>query len=317
MRSIPRPSMALLGLLMLLFGSVPAFSGVHLWRVKEVFSNADGTIQFIEIAVCCGSTGEIFIGTHPVTSNTHTFPFPSDLTGSTLNKHILLATSGFAALPGAPTPDHIIPNNFFSTTADTIAFDVYDTLVFSAGQLPTNGITSLNRDPDDPTHTIFPASNSPRNFAGQQGSVNASSGPPGVPDGTGGMTPMTVASLNADGSNLQVSFAVGSCTNAANHHILYGQRSGLPAALGGTFTLLGSTCSIGTTSPYSWLGVPQASDGSGLIWFLVVATNTSGIEGSWGKDKNGNERVGPGNNGASGTCAVLKDVTNTCGHVSP
>jgi hypothetical protein len=128
---------------------------------------------------------------------------------------------------------------------------------------------------------------------------------------------MTVASLNADGSNLQVSFAVGSCTNAANHHILYGQRSGLPAALGGTFTLLGSNCSIGTTSPYSWLGVPQASDGSGLIWFLVVATNSSGIEGSWGKDKNGNERVGPGNNGASGTCAVLKDVTNTCGHVSP
>jgi hypothetical protein len=42
---------------MLLLGSAPAFSGVHLWRVKEIFSNADGTIQFIELATCCGSTG--------------------------------------------------------------------------------------------------------------------------------------------------------------------------------------------------------------------------------------------------------------------
>ncbi len=317
MRSIPRLSTALFSLLALLLSSVPAFSGVHLWRVKEVFSNGDGTIQFIEIAVCCGSTGEIFVNNHSVSSNSHSFTFTSDLTGSTFQKHILLATSGFAALPGAPTPDHIIADNFFSTTADVISFSVYDTLAFSAGQLPTNGISSLNKDPDDGTGTIFTAPNSPTNFADQSGSVNASSAPPGVPDGTGGMTPMTVAALNADASNLQVTYTVGACTNAANHHILYGQRSGLPPAPGGTFTLLGSTCGIGTTSPYSWLGVPQASDGSGLIWFLVVATNTSGIEGSWGKDKNGNERVGPGNNGASGTCAGLKDATNTCGHVSP
>jgi hypothetical protein len=302
---------------MLLFGSVPAFSGVHLWRVKEVFSNADGTIQFIELATCCGSTGEIFTQSKVISSNAHNFPLPSNLTGSTLNKHILLATSGFAALPGAPTPDHIIPNNFFSTTADVISFDIYDTLVFSAGQLPTNGLSSLNKDPNDDTDTTFTATNSPTNFGDTSGSVNASSGAPGVPDGTGGTAPMTVAALNPDASSLQVAFNVGTCTNAANHHILYGQRSGLPAALGGTFTLLGSTCGIGTTSPYTWLSVPQASDGSGLIWFLVVATNASGIEGSWGKDKNGGERIGPGNSGSSGTCAVLKDVTNTCGHSGP
>jgi len=317
MRSIPRPSTALLGLLMLLFGSVPAFSGVHLWRVKEVFSNADGTIQFIELATCCGSTGEIFTQSKVISSNAHNFPLPGNLTGSTLNKHILLATSGFAALPGAPTPDHIIPNNFFSTTADVISFDVYDTLVFSAGQLPTNGTSSLNKDPNDETDTTFTASNSPTNFGDVSGSVNASSGPPGVPDGTGGTTPMTVAALNPDASSLQVTFNVGTCTNAANHHLLYGQRSGLPAVLGGTFSLFGSLCAIGTTSPYTWSSVPQASDGSGLIWFLVVATNASGIEGSWGKDKNGSERIGPGNNGADGNCAVLKDVTNTCGHSGP
>ena len=317
MRSICRPSIAVFSFLALLSSMAPALAGVHLWRVKEIFSNADGTIQFIELATCCGSTGEIFVDSQVVSSNSHTFTFNGNLSGSTLNKHILLATSGFAALPGAPTPDHIIADNFFSTTADTLSFSVYDTLVFSAGQLPTNGVSSLNKDPNDASDTTFTASNSPTNFSDGTGSVNASSGPPGVPDGTAGTTPMTATPLNPDASNLQVSFAVGACTNAADHHLLYGQRSGLPASPGGTFTLLGSACSIGTTGGYSWLGVPQPSDGSGLIWFLVVATNSGGIEGSWGKDKNGNERVGPGNSGSSGTCAVLKDVTNTCGHSAP
>ncbi|MCI0408717.1 MAG: hypothetical protein L0191_09170, partial [Acidobacteria bacterium] len=198
MRTIPRLSTALFSLLALLLSSVPAFSGVHLWRVKEIFSNADGSIQFIELAVCCGSEEEFFVGGHSVSSGSSNFTFPGNLSGTTtLDKHILLATSGFAALPGAPTPDHIIPANFFSTTEDIISFSVYDTLVFSAGQLPTNGTSSLNKDPDDESDATFPASNSPTNFAGATGSVNASSGPPGVPDGTGGTTPMTVAALNS------------------------------------------------------------------------------------------------------------------------
>jgi hypothetical protein len=295
---------------------VPAIGGVHLWRVKEIFSNADGTIQFIEIATCCGSTSENFLGGQVLSSNTNAFTFPSNVAGSTLNKHVLLATSGFAALPGAPTPDHIIVSNFFSTNADTITFSVYDTLVFPSGRLPTDGTTSLNKNPDDSTDTTFTAVNSPTNYAGQTGTVSASPGPPGVPDGTGGTTPMTAALLSVDGSSLRVSFDTRSCTDAADHHILFGQRSDLPAAPGGAFSLLGSVCRIGAASPYDWLDVPRPTDGANLIWFLVVATDSSGVEGSWGVDGGGQERLGPGNNGASGTCAVVKSVANTCGHTS-
>jgi hypothetical protein len=297
---------------MLLGASVPALSGVHLWRVKEIFSNADGTIQFIEIATCCGSTSEFFLAGQALTSNSHSFVFPANVSGTTLNKHVLLATSGFAALPGAPAPDHIIADHFFATGGDTIAFSVYDTLLFGAGQLPTDGTTSLNKDPDTAVRTL--ALNSPTNFAGQTGSVNAAGGPPAVPDGTKGTTAMTALALTRDGSSLRISFDVTSCTGAADHQIVYGQRSGLPTTPGGIYRPLGGVCRIGKTSPYDWAGVPEPTDGGNLIWFLVVATDSSGVEGSWGVDSDGRERTGPGNNGASGTCAVVKDFTNACGH---
>ena len=88
-----------------------------------------------------------------------------------------------------------------------------------------------------------------------------------------------------------------------------------PAVPGGTYTLLGTTCTIGGASPYDWAGVPSPTDGNGLIWFIVVATDSGGIEGSWGEDSAGNECGGSGNGGADGTCAVVKNVANTCGHL--
>ncbi|MGH9751013.1 MAG: hypothetical protein ACRD6R_13975 [Candidatus Polarisedimenticolia bacterium] len=303
----------------LLGSALPAAAGVHLWRVKEIFSNADGTVQFIEIATCCGSTGENFLAGHVVrsTATGRSFTFPANVVGSTLNKHVLLATSAFDALPGGPAPDHIIADGFIATTGDTITFSVYDTLIFPAGRLPIDGTGSLNKDPNDAGDTTFVAVNSPTNFAGATGSVNAVSGPPGVPDGTGGTTPMTAAPGDAGASVLRLSFDASTCTNDADYHILYGERSGLPASPGGAFSLLGSVCGIGTAGQYDWTGVPSAADGPGLIWFLVVTTDDRATEGSWGRDGAGNERLGPGNGGASGTCALVKSVANSCGHVSP
>jgi len=309
------PVSKLLACLVVLLGSAaPALCGVHLWRVKEIFSNPSGTIQFVEIATCCGSTTEVFLSGQVLSSNSHSFTFPANASGSTLNKHLLLATSGFTSLPGAPTPDYIIADNFFSITADTISFSVDATLIFSAGSLPTDGTNSLNKNPDDATDTTFVAINSPTNYAGQTGSVNAVSGPPAVPDGTRGTTALTVSAGTPDASSLLVSFDTRSCTNAADYHILYGQRSNLPTAPGGTFSLLGSVCAIGAATPYTWTAVPPAQDGSGLIWFLVVSTDAGGVEGSWGVDSSNKECVGPGNGGASGICAMVKNVANTCGH---
>jgi hypothetical protein len=314
MRSLKASARFCFGLAVLLGATAPAVSGVHLWRVTEAFSSADGTVQFIEIATCCGSTAENCLSCGRLSSNGNLFNSFTNVSGSTLNKRVLIATSAFAALPGAPTPDFIIPANFFSVAGDTLAFDVYDSWVIGAGQLPTDGTTSLNKDPDDTTDTPFTALNSPTNYAGVTGSVNASSGPPAVPDGTGATTPMTVSSPVPNGSSLSVSFDAASCSGGTQHHILYGQRSGFPATPGGTFTLLGSVCAIGNTSPYSWTPVPAPVDGSNLLWFLLAVTDSGGIEGSWGKDRAGNERNGMGNNGSSGSCALVKSVTNACGH---
>lgn len=148
---------------------MPAPPGSHLWIVNELFSSPDGTIQFVELWECCGSTIETQMAGKDVYSDAtgNTFTFPSNLTGNTAYRYLLLGTAGFAALSGAPAPDHILPNGFFSTQGDTVRWHIYPnaTLAFTAGQLPTNGLHSLNFDGSI-------GINSPTNWAGQSGSVN-------------------------------------------------------------------------------------------------------------------------------------------------
>lgn len=85
-----------------------AQAGSHLWRFNEIFSNTDGTIQFIELHECCGSNAEVNLSGKWVLSDAtgNQFFFPENLIPPTA-KHLLLATAGFAALPGAPTPDYL------------------------------------------------------------------------------------------------------------------------------------------------------------------------------------------------------------------
>jgi hypothetical protein len=140
-----------------------ALAGSHLWRFNEVFSNADGTIQFIEMVECCGATNEIGLNNKWIRSDStgNQYDFTANLpSGTTANKRILLATAGFAALPGAPTPDHIIVDGFFDTNGDTLRWWTYAPAVwsFSSGDLPTDGIESLNND-------LSTGCNSPTNYA--------------------------------------------------------------------------------------------------------------------------------------------------------
>ena len=154
--------------------ALPVWGAAHGWGFNEVFSNADGSIQFIEMRECCGFPNEIdlqdkWILSHS-TQNMYIFPenLPPD---SSANQYMLFATEGFARLPGAPTPDHIICDNFFSLEEDQLNFFFYiSVFIFDSGQLPTDGIHSLQADG---SVTV----NSPTNFKSQQGSVDAS----GVP----------------------------------------------------------------------------------------------------------------------------------------
>jgi len=285
-----------------------AFAGAHTWDIWEVFSNASGTIQFVEMKDPIG-TAEDFIGGHQIRGNPSgaLYTIANSLSGATNNKFWLVATPAFAALPGAPVPDEIKPSGFLFAVSDTsVDYVSLDTMTWAAGALPLDGIHSLQR----PGMNLAPVSvvNSPTNFHGDTGSVNAAPPIPGVPG-------LTVAKNVADGSSLTVSFNTATCGDSNDHQILYGQKSGLPAALGGQFTLLGGTCNIGGTSPYTWTATPDAADGSGLIWFLVVGENNANKEGLWGTQTGNVERTGPGTNGASNVCSITtKDVGSSCGN---
>jgi hypothetical protein len=150
-----------------------ASAAFHLWDITEVYSNASGSVQFIELTNCptvptCNN--EHFVATHSLTSNSTVYVVPTDLPSSaTAGKHILFATPAFASQPGAVPPDYTFPAaNFMSNVADTINWaSSTDVFTFNVGALPTDGIKSLNEPFGSNTRTI--ANNTPTNFAGQTG----------------------------------------------------------------------------------------------------------------------------------------------------
>src|SRR5690349_20382967 len=89
-----------------LAGANPAVhAAFHLWNVKEVFSNADGSVQFVEMFD--NFSGETAVNGLKLRSNSDgvikEFTFPSNLVNSTPG-HMLIATSGFGSLAGGVTP---------------------------------------------------------------------------------------------------------------------------------------------------------------------------------------------------------------------
>src|SRR3990167_6424399 len=141
----------------------------HLWQLNEIYSNADGTVQFIELIAVAG--GQQFLAGHAITSSqgatTHSFTFPSDLPGDSAGRTFLIGTTGFAAL-GLVTPDYVVPNGFLFTTNGGVNFAGVDSASWNS--LPIDGVTSIDR-------FGAMAINSPKNFAGATGSVPGLSSP--------------------------------------------------------------------------------------------------------------------------------------------
>ena len=169
--------------LVIAFPSV-VWGGAHTWDVNELFSNADGTIQFIELREANGTPNELGVpGKVMHSTGSADFTIVGDaLESPSTNKHYLIATQTFADLPGAPTPDAIIPAGllpfWFGADGGTVTYHIYHSLTYGAGELPTDGINSIN----EPSNTI--AVNSPTNYAGDTGSVDVSS-PEGCPNACG------------------------------------------------------------------------------------------------------------------------------------
>src|SRR5260221_203100 len=142
----------------------------HLDKINEVYSNADGSIQFIELLIV--NSGEVFFGGRMITVSESghpnlVFTFPGDAPGSfSGSKTYLIATQGyadFATLHSLPQPDVTVASPLvFTSGVQTINYASVDSLTNVT--LPTDGVNSLN-------HSGVSGVNSPMNFAGQAGTL--------------------------------------------------------------------------------------------------------------------------------------------------
>jgi hypothetical protein len=147
-----------------------AFASFHLFRIEQIYSNADGTVQFVVMHEVTGSNGENFWSGQALTSTqgsaTKVFTFPANLPSSaTAGRRVLVATQGFAAL-GLVTPDYVVPNGFLATGGGAVSFAGVDQVTYAS--LPTDGVKAIDRNGAQ-------IQNVATNFAGQSASVTAGS----------------------------------------------------------------------------------------------------------------------------------------------
>ena len=159
-----------LAVFLLALGAMPAKAEFHLFRIDQVYSNADGKVQYVVMRESTGSNGEYFwAGVQLETTNAagikQQFRFPSNLpSAATASRSVLIATGGFAAL-SLVTPDYTIPDGFIPTGGGKLDYaNGIDQIMLPA--LPTDGVTAVDRNG-------HPVSATPKNFAGATATITA------------------------------------------------------------------------------------------------------------------------------------------------
>jgi len=156
-----------------------AHATFHEWRIDQIYSNADGTIQYIVLVAL--ASGQEFINNHDIAvtqgGTTHRYTFTKSLAGDTAVttsgpyggmtgsfKSLLLATQGFANL-NVVTPDYILPDGFLFTTGggSIVWAGGYDTFTYTT--IPMDGSKALFRAGNV-------AYNAPQNFIGDMGQIS-------------------------------------------------------------------------------------------------------------------------------------------------
>jgi serralysin len=137
----------------------------HLWHISQVYSNASGSVQYVDFVLPFTFDDESFLAGHQLSAslNSNSLSFGSNLPSVPVTgQHFLVATPGFDAIAGV-TPDYTFPiAPFFNLNGDTLNYAGIDFFTFPA--LPSDGVLALNRDGST-------AVNAPTNFAGQVGFV--------------------------------------------------------------------------------------------------------------------------------------------------
>ena len=102
------------------FAVPSAEASFHLFRIDQVYSNADGNVQYVVMRESTGSNGEHLWNQQQLETTNRAgirkqLRFPSNLpSASTAGRSVLIATPGFAAL-GLVAPDYTIPARFIPT----------------------------------------------------------------------------------------------------------------------------------------------------------------------------------------------------------
>jgi hypothetical protein len=159
----------LLAALLVLIAPLSASATFHLWQITELYSNADGSVQFVELEVVNPIDNENLTAGKKLTSGSTIYTIPTNLPSTTTTHFLLFATPAFASQPGCTNvvPDFTLAGpNFMSTLgADLINFASVNSFSYTGGELPTGGVQSLNEPYNSNVRTT--ANNSPTNYAGQ------------------------------------------------------------------------------------------------------------------------------------------------------
>jgi len=136
------------------FAAGAALAADPSFQISEVFSNADGMVQFVQLRETSGQNGQNLLAGKTLTATrggrTKTFVIPADLPhAQTANRAVLLATAGYLDVPAnfpefkAVVPDYILPNQFLPAEGGTVEFAGVDTFTYPA--LPRDGFSAVYR----------------------------------------------------------------------------------------------------------------------------------------------------------------------------
>lgn len=161
--------------------SFVAHASFHGFHIAEIYSNLDGSMQFVVLHESEGLDGENLLGGHQLTvtkgGEARTFTFDRHLNGPTVgggyygapvvrtaDSDVLIATQSLAAT-GLITPDYVMPDRFLPTDGATVDYAGVDEVSYTA--LPTDGVSALFRGGSI-------AANRASNFAGKSVALLAS-----------------------------------------------------------------------------------------------------------------------------------------------
>ncbi|NQV70250.1 MAG: hypothetical protein HQ498_09510 [Pseudohongiella sp.] len=149
----------------------PAFADFDQWQISELFSNAEGSVQYIELKTAASNqldlSGLTLVASDASGSQQNSLVFGANLAGETLNSKLLIATPSFVQSTGL-SADFEIANGFLFTEGGSLNFaNGTATLNYGAAQLAKNGVQSMDSN-------LAPQLPDPTNFAGLSATVSLS-----------------------------------------------------------------------------------------------------------------------------------------------